>query len=264
MTTADRIDPVYEPVAVRAAACSRRLDAPLARRSSLALLLVFAPIRAAPPCAPGLRRHRRSTRATPFAATTGPASPPCAAQAAAERNPLAMWVDYWELSNRINEVQPAEFAAFAQRWSGTYVEDRLRNDWLLELVRRRDRATFAAEFPRFRMNDDREVTCFALANDQLSGKDVRDAGVAAWLAQKDADDGCAFLAATLADAKQLAPADVWKKVRASIEAGKPRAARQAAGAAVRQQSRQRSPRSPTARRATSPRRPARRRAPMPS
>jgi soluble lytic murein transglycosylase len=150
------------------------------------------------------------------------------AQAAAERNPLAMWVDYWELTNRINEVQPPEFAAFAQQWSGTYVEDRLRNDWLLELVRRRDRAAFAAEYPRFRMNDDREVTCFALANDQLSGKDVRDAGLAAWLAQKDADDGCAFLAATLVEAKQLAPADLWKKVRAGIEAGKPRAARQAA------------------------------------
>jgi len=150
-------------------------------------------------------------------------------QAAAERNPLALWVDYWELSNRINEVQAPEFAAFAQRWNGTYVEDRLRNDWLLELVRRRDRATFAAEFPRFRMNDDREVTCFALANDQLSGKDVREAGLAAWLAQKDADDGCAFLAATLVDAKQLAPADIWRKARASIEAGKPRAARQAVG-----------------------------------
>ncbi len=149
-------------------------------------------------------------------------------QAAAERNSLAMWVDYWELTNRINEVQPPEFTSFAQRWSGTYVEDRLRNDWLLELVRRRDRATFAAEYPRFRMNDDREVTCFALANDQLSGKDVREAALAAWLAQKDADDGCAFLAATLLDAKQLTPADIWKKVRASIEAGKPRAARQAA------------------------------------
>jgi soluble lytic murein transglycosylase len=151
------------------------------------------------------------------------------AQAAAERNPLAMWVDYWELTNRIVEVQPAEFAAFAQRWSGTYVEDRLRNDWLLELVRRRDRENFAAEYPRFRMNDDREVTCFALASDQLSGKDVRDAAITAWMAQKDADDGCAFLAATLVDAKVLAPADVWKKVRTSLYAGRPRAARQAAG-----------------------------------
>jgi soluble lytic murein transglycosylase len=105
----------------------------------------------------------------------------------------------------------------------------MRNDWLLELVRRRDNTTFVAEYPRFRMNDDREVTCFALANDLLAGKDVREAGIAAWLAQKDADDGCAYLAATLADAKQLTPADIWKKVRASIEASRPRAARLAAG-----------------------------------
>ena len=44
-----------------------------------------------------------------------------------------MWVDYWELSNRLGDAQQAEIDAFAQRWTGTYVEDRLRNDWLLEL-----------------------------------------------------------------------------------------------------------------------------------
>jgi soluble lytic murein transglycosylase len=150
------------------------------------------------------------------------------AQAAAERNPLAMWVDYWELTNRIGEAQQAELDAFSQRWSGTYVEDRLRNDWLLELGRRRDWANFAAEYPRFRMNDDREVSCYALVSDQLAGKDVKDAGFAAWLAQRDADDGCALLAATLFDAKQLSAANVWKKTRVSMDIGRPRAARQAA------------------------------------
>jgi soluble lytic murein transglycosylase len=149
-------------------------------------------------------------------------------QASAEANALAMWVDYWELTNRIGEAQQPELTAFAGRWSGTYVEDRLRNDWLLELGRRRDWVDFAAEFPRFRMNDDREVTCYSLMADQVSGKDVKEAGVAAWLAQKDADDGCALLASTLFDAKQIGAADVWKKVRLSMEAGRPRAARQAA------------------------------------
>jgi soluble lytic murein transglycosylase len=57
------------------------------------------------------------------------------ATAAAERNPLAMWVDYWELTNRLNEAQRNELNAFWARWAGTYVEDRLRNDWLLELGR---------------------------------------------------------------------------------------------------------------------------------
>ena len=150
------------------------------------------------------------------------------AQATAEKNPLAQWVEYWEATNRIGEVQLPEFAAFADRWSGTYVEDRLRNDWLLELMRRRDRASFAAELPRFRMNDDREVTCFALAGEPMTGKDAKEAGMAAWLAQKDGDDGCAFLATTMAGARLIGAADVWKKIRASLEANKPRPARQAA------------------------------------
>jgi len=152
-------------------------------------------------------------------------------------HPLAMWPDYWELGNRINEVQQDEVNAFSARWSGTYVEDRFRNDWLLELGRRRDWANFTAEFPRFRMNDDREVTCFALLTEHLAGKDVRQAAFAAWLAQREADDGCGLLASTLVDAKLFTADDVWRKARFAIDASRPRAARQAAallnaGAAV--------------------------------
>jgi hypothetical protein len=67
------------------------------------------------------------------------------AQAAGERNPLAMWVDYWELTNRINEVQPAEFAAFAQRWGSTYVEDGCATTG----CRGGAASAPAAEYPRF-------------------------------------------------------------------------------------------------------------------
>ena len=148
--------------------------------------------------------------------------------ALANKLPLAMWVDYWELTNRIGEVQQAEVNDFSARWPGSYVEDRFRNDWLLELGKRRDWANFAAEYPRFRMNDDREVSCYALLLDQRAGKDVREAALAAWLAQRDADDGCGLLAATLTDAKQFTPADAWRKARFAIDAGRPRAARQAA------------------------------------
>ncbi len=150
------------------------------------------------------------------------------AVALAANHPLAMWPDYWELTNRIGEVQQAEVNEFAARWPGTYVEDRFRNDWLLELGKRRDWVNFAAEFPRFRMNDDREVSCYALLVDHVGGKDVRDAALSNWLAQRDADDGCALLAATLVDAKQFSTADVWRKARFAIDAGRPRAARQAA------------------------------------
>lgn len=148
--------------------------------------------------------------------------------ALANQLPLAMWADYWELTNRIGEVQQAEVDEFSARWPGAYVEDRFRNDWLLELGKRRDWANFAAEYPRFRMDDDREVTCYALLVDSQAGKDVREPALAAWFAQRDADDGCALLAASLTDAKQFGAADAWRKARIAIDAGRPRAARQAA------------------------------------
>ncbi|MGD9831250.1 MAG: transglycosylase SLT domain-containing protein [Piscinibacter sp.] len=150
------------------------------------------------------------------------------AAAIASGHPLAQWADYFELTNRLAEAQQSELDAFYARWPATYVEDRLRNDWLLELGKRRDWANFAVEYPRFRMNDDREVRCYALMLDHQAGKDVKAEALSTWLAQRDADDGCALMAATLVDAKKFGSAEVWRKARFAIDANRPRAARQAA------------------------------------
>jgi soluble lytic murein transglycosylase len=150
------------------------------------------------------------------------------AAALAERNPLAQWVDYWELNNRLAEAQQDDLDAFYARWRDTYVEDRLRNDWLLELGRRRNWTNFARDHAAYRMRDDREVACYALLTEHLAGKPVRDTARAAWYAQRDSDDGCSFLAQTLVETGQLGNDDVWRKLRLSIEFSRPRAARQAA------------------------------------
>ncbi|MBL8333449.1 MAG: lytic transglycosylase domain-containing protein [Rubrivivax sp.] len=146
----------------------------------------------------------------------------------AARHPLAMWVEYWELTSRLGDAPPAEVETLLARWPGTYVEDRLRNDWLLELGRRRDWDRFAAEHPRYRMNDDREVACYALLLQHRAGADVRTQAAAAWHAQRDLDDGCHHLASTLVQAGRLGHAEVWHELRLSVEANRPRAARAAA------------------------------------
>ena len=224
MTTSASTEPVYEPPSGARRAFARRAGAWPGLALALAIAATAWPVAShaqnfestVVDARDALRKRDRNRLAA------------LRAQAAAEKNPFAMWVDYWELQNRIGEVQPLEFAAFVQRWSGTYVEDRLRNDWLLELGRRRDWANLAAEYPRFRMNDDREVTCYALAADQLAGKDVKESAVAAWMAQKDGDDGCNVLATTLRDARLLSNGELWTKARQSMEAGKWKGARQAA------------------------------------
>ena len=147
---------------------------------------------------------------------------------ATRQSPLAQWVEYWELGNRLDTAQADELEAFYARWQGTYVEDRLRNDWLLELGKRRDWVNFSRDFPRFRMNDDREVTCYALLTQHLDGKDVREAAREAWFAQRDLDNGCNLLASNLHTAGVFNDNDAWRKARLAIEANRLSAARAAA------------------------------------
>ena len=106
----------------------------------------------------------------------------------AGKHPLTAWADYWDLSSRLPDAQADEVEAFYSRWAGFYVEDRLRNDWLLELGRRRDWPALARDYPRFRMIDDREVTCWWLFTEHLAGRDVTAAARTAWLAQKRSEE----------------------------------------------------------------------------
>ena len=122
--------------------------------------------------------------------------------ATAAQHPLLPWVEYWELNSRLAEARIDEVEAFYARWAGSYVEDRLRNDWLLQLGKRREWSAFARDFTRFRMNDDREVTCYWLFTEHLAGRDVQASAREAWWAQRDNDDGCNLLATAMVDAKR--------------------------------------------------------------
>jgi soluble lytic murein transglycosylase len=160
--------------------------------------------------------------------------------AAAQNHPLAQWIDYWELGNRLDRAQQSELDAFYLRWPASYVEDRLRNDWLLELGKRRDWANLTREFPRFRMNDDREVTCYALLAEHLeaqaAGKTLpawfKARALDAWHAQRDLDDGCQLMATALFESKAFGADEAWRRARLMAEANKPRAVRAAAALAA--------------------------------
>ncbi len=141
---------------------------------------------------------------------------------------LEPWAAYWELKARLGDASPQEVQDFFARYPDTYQEDRLRNDWLLLLGQRRDWGNFAAMYPDFRMNDDKEVRCYALLVEHLE-KPSQDSRIADevrknWYAQHGNDDGCNAAAARLVGVKQLNTQDVWQKARLALEANRPRAA----------------------------------------
>lgn len=141
---------------------------------------------------------------------------------AAQGHPLEPWAAYWELRARLNTALPGEIDAFLQRWRGTYHEDRMRNDWLLLLGQRRNWAEFARLHPDFRMNDDREVRCYALLIADIEGKgstaNTQEA-TRLWHSQRD-DDGCTHAARELYAGKKIPALDVWRKARLSAEANR--------------------------------------------
>lgn len=148
----------------------------------------------------------------------------------AQGHALEPWAAYWELRTRLDTAPAAEIQQFFARFPGTYQEDRLRNDWLQLLGQRREWDTFAQEYPKFRMKDDREVRCYALLvqalRDPATLPAVSDDIRRNWLAQRDADDGCTLAAASVYGkaGSKLDAGDVWRKARQSVEANRPRAA----------------------------------------
>ena len=150
----------------------------------------------------------------------------------AKGHPLEVWAAYWELKARLTTASEREVQDFMARYAGTYLEDRMRNDWLLLLGQRRQWSALAAEAPNFRMNDDREVRCYNLLIEHLrkgpaASPLLADEVQRLWMLQRDGDDGCLHAAGELLDAKKLAPIEVWRKARLSMEQNRTRAARNA-------------------------------------
>ena len=138
---------------------------------------------------------------------------------------LEPWAAYWELSARLDRASKTEIQDFVTRYAGTYQEDRLRTEWLQMLGRRRDWSTFAAEYPRYRMRDDKEVRCYALAAEMATGSaDTVTEFKRLWYAQKEADDGCSYAAERLHAARKIDGLDLWRKARIAMENSRPRAA----------------------------------------
>lgn len=140
---------------------------------------------------------------------------------------LEPWAAYWELRARLGDsAGPSEVQEFFRRYAGTYQEDRLRNDWLQVLGQRRDWAGFNAEHAHYRMADDREVACYAMAANSTTLQLATFKQT--WYSQREADDGCYYLATQLFESKKLTELDVWRKARLAMEANKPRMTRMAA------------------------------------
>jgi soluble lytic murein transglycosylase len=143
---------------------------------------------------------------------------------------LEPWAAYWEISARLPTASSEEVQGWLLRFAGTYQEDRLRNDWLLQLGQNGDWDTFARFYPAFRMRDDHAVRCYAIMAAQPLGLSREETALMlqeAWFSRSGAGAACNLAASKLHAQGLLAETDIWRKARHAAERRQPSAARDA-------------------------------------
>lgn len=142
--------------------------------------------------------------------------------------PITSYVDYYRLYPRLAAATEGEIRSFLERYDGTAIADRLRNDWLLLLGRARDWRVFDEQYPRFVLNDDTQLKCYAQMSRLAKGDKVAPAARELLVQPKYYGDACVELIGRLAQDRQFGDDDLWRQVRLAAEQGQSGIARRIA------------------------------------
>ena len=180
---------------------------------TLALLPAFAQAARAPSPEVALRAAHDAWRA-------GDAKRLARHAAALEGHVLAPWIEYWQLSLRLEKDAQADGArAFLDRHAGTLAAEQLRRDWLRTLGKAGQWELFQRELPLL-VIDDAAVACLALLararqNDASAFEEFR----RYWNLPRELAEGCSTLADAALESGRIGPQQVWERFRVLSEAG---------------------------------------------
>jgi len=160
------------------------------------------------------------------------------AAAAIGEHPLKSYGEFWSLQLRLRGERNGTAATvdqavadFVQRHPRTYVADRIRLDWLLNLGARREFATLLRARPTLIWGDDAQLRCYELLARYVTQErpQVLAAEGRSLLAatRESATEGCTALADELIAERQLS---AWTRVRALVEHNQLASARRATAA----------------------------------
>jgi soluble lytic murein transglycosylase len=101
---------------------------------------------------------------------------------------MADYVEYFNTKPRLYDSASKPNAAtdadkdvnnFLKKYKGSGLADRMRNDWLLVLGKRKDWVQFDMEYPQFALDDDTQVKCYAMMSKLAKGEAPKTVGAQA-------------------------------------------------------------------------------------
>jgi soluble lytic murein transglycosylase len=126
----------------------------------------------------------------------------------------------------------AQVLAFLKQYQGTALADRMRNDWLLVLGKRKDWARFDAEYAKFVLDDDTQVKCYFLLSKLSQGENPTKLAIDSRSVLLDPSyfgQACQELVPSLVAAGGMTPSEAKAIGRAASEKGYDTMARRLGG-----------------------------------
>jgi soluble lytic murein transglycosylase len=138
-------------------------------------------------------------------------------------NAMAPYADYWQIRLAPEDKRIQEFLG---RYPGTFLAERLREDWLRGVARRGDWALLASAYPALEAPRS-DVSCWALNARQIQGDKTVAADLLAtqWQQRRDLPEGCAVAARSLARNNEIPATAIWTRARALVGLNEVTAAR---------------------------------------
>lgn len=134
---------------------------------------------------------------------------------------IPSYVDYYRIRPLLQQVDNAEpeVRAFLNRYAGTAIADRMRNDWLLALGRAGRWTIFDEQFPLFKLQDDVQLKCYDLMSRALKGQQVAREAREVLVRPRSYGAGCTDLIDLLVEKKQFNNDDVQMQLQQMSEIG---------------------------------------------
>lgn len=139
------------------------------------------------------------------------------------------YVEYFRIKPRLYDAggrarpetdADIEVQEFLNRYPGSGLADRMRNDWLLVLGKRKDWNAFDREYAQFALDDDTQVKCYSFMSRLAKGESAKKVGLAAKAALQDPryfGDACPEAVQQLVQAKGLTKSEGLAIARFALE-----------------------------------------------
>ena len=138
--------------------------------------------------------------------------------AALKGHVLAPYVDYWQLSLRLERAPAEDTRAFLEQYPNTFVAEQLRRDWLRVLGKREEWDLFQQELPLL-VSVEPAVACYVLLARWRQNDESALAGLKRfWNEPRELPEGCVPLAEAAIASGRIGAPQVWERFRVLGEA----------------------------------------------